>query len=89
MHDNKRREIIEVSGLTILVVMALAGDLLIAGAIYRWHTHQLFREEKIHNIAMSDLLKELQVSQNKIVALEGATSWNATEYAQRSPLKSR
>lgn len=87
--ENERREIIQVNGVTILVVMALLANLLVAGVMYRWHNYELFRAEKTQNVLMRDLYQELRNLQLIIVEHEGAANWNETEYARTLPLRSR
>ncbi len=87
--ENNRREIIQVNGVTILVVMALLGNLLVVGIIYRWHNYELFRAEKSQNILMRNLYQELRGLQLVIVEHEGAANWNETDYARTLPLQSR
>lgn len=81
MKQHERKEIIQLNGLTILVVMALIANFLIVGFLYRYHEHQLFAEGKRHNAAMLDLQDHKEHAlKNEIVALEGAPNWNATKY---------
>ncbi len=86
---SERHEIIQVNGVTILVVMALFANILVAGTVYRWHNYELFRAEKTQNILMRELYQELRDLQLVVVEYEGAASWNETEYARTLPLRSR
>lgn len=78
----ERKEIIQVNGLTILTVMALIANFLIVGFMYRWHSYELFKQEKIHNVEYTRLLGAEHDVKNEVVALEGASSWNETAYVR-------
>ncbi len=81
MKEQERKEIIQLNGLTIVVVMALIANFLVVGFLYRYHGHQHFLEEKRHNKAMVQLQdREEHGIKNEIIALEGAPNWNATKY---------
>lgn len=81
MQQQERKEIIQLNGLTILVVMTLIANFLIVGFLYRYHGHQRFLEEKRHNEAILDLQDHKEHAlKNEIIALEGAANWNATKY---------
>lgn len=80
MASNERKEVIQVNGLTILVVIALLADLFIVGLVYRYHNYQLFLVEKKNNAEYELLLGKERVIKNEIVELEGASSWDKTEY---------
>ncbi|OGZ08452.1 MAG: hypothetical protein A3C93_01555 [Candidatus Lloydbacteria bacterium RIFCSPHIGHO2_02_FULL_54_17] len=82
METNDRKEVIQLNGLTILVVMALVADFLIVGLMYRWHGHQIFADEKKYNGEYTELLEREHGIKNEIVALEGATTWNETAYVK-------
>ena len=80
MESKERKEVIQVNGLTILVVMALLADLFIVGLVYRYHNYQLFLVEKENNAEYEGFLNEERGIKNEIVQEEGASSWNETEY---------
>lgn len=81
MEKQKRKEVIQLNGLTILVVMVLIANFLIVGFLYRYHGHQRFLEEKRHNQAMLELRdRKEHALKGEIIALEGAPNWNATQY---------
>jgi hypothetical protein len=81
MTQHERKEIIQLNGLTILVVMALVANFLVVGFLYRYHGHQRFLEEKRHNKTMVQLQdREEHGIKLEIIALEGAPNWNATQY---------
>ncbi len=82
METNERKEIVQLNGLTILVVMALIADFLIVGFMYRWHGHRLFAAEKIYHAEYSKLLDKEHDIKTEVVALEGAASWNETAYVR-------
>ena len=86
MNDINRKEIIQVSGLSILVVMTLLGDFLIAGFIYKWHQHEVYRSEKKHLETMTDLLGEERKLKNQLVTLEGVAAWDDTSYMKTLPI---
>lgn len=78
--NTERKEIIQFNGLTILVVMAVIANLLIAGFLYRFHTYEVFVENKTHNEELRLVDLEERRHKDEITALEGASSWNETEY---------
>lgn len=81
MTTHERKEIIQLNGLTIVVVMALIANFLIVGFLYRYHGHQRFLEEKRHNREMLQLQdREEHGLKLEITKLEGAPNWNATRY---------
>lgn len=80
--NKPRREIIQLNGLTILVVMALVANFLIVGFVYRWHQWKLFTLEKEHQIYYSKLLKKEHDIKDEIVKIEGVSTWNDTAYAR-------
>ena len=82
METKKRKEIIQLSGLTILVVMVLIANFLIVGFVYRWHQWKLFTIEKAHNIVYSQLIKKEHDVKDEVTKLEGASSWNDTAYVR-------
>lgn len=85
----ERKEIIQVNGLSILVVMALLGNLLAVGIITRYHKWQLVEQEKRDNRAFTKVLQEEHDLKLEIQRLEGANNWVSTMYArahnERSP----
>jgi hypothetical protein len=78
----ERKEIIQINGLTILVTMVLIANFLIAGFFYRYNGHQLFLENKRHNIEYSGLLKQEHDLHEEIVKREGAKNWQETNYVR-------
>ena len=80
MTQNARKEIIQLNGLTILVVMTLVANFLVAGFFYRWHNYQLFVESKKHDREYTVLLKQEHDLKIEIVRREGVAGWNATQY---------
>ena len=79
---NKRKEIIQLNGLTILIVMSIIANVLIVGFVYRFHHCKLFQVEKAHNIVATDLIKKEHDVKDEVTRLEGAPAWNETAYAQ-------
>lgn len=78
-----RKEIIQVSGNTIVIMMIVLGDLFVAG-IGLWSHHiVLFRENLRHERAYEKALSEQRKIKNEIVALEGVPNWESTTYAKR------
>ena len=75
-----RKEVLQLNGLTILVVIALLANSLIVGFFYRWHSYQLFVQEKIHGVEYSALLKKQHDLHLEILMLEGVKTWNETGY---------
>lgn len=82
MESNERKEVIQVNGLTILVVMALLANFLIVGMVYRFHNYEVFLEEKKTNIEYRMLLDKERELKNEIILLEGVSSWSETEYVK-------
>lgn len=80
MEINKRKEIIQLNGLTILVVMALMANSLIVGFVYRWHNWKLFTLEKAHNVVYAELIQKEHDMKDEVVRLEGVSAWNDTAY---------
>lgn len=82
MEPISRKEIVQLNGLTILVGMAIVANLLVVGFMYRWHSHQLFKQNKIHNFAYTALVKIEHDLKNEVVDLEGVSTWNDTAYVR-------
>ncbi len=80
MGSRERKEILQVNGLTILIVMALIANFLIVGFVYKYHNYQLFVAEKKASIEYRLLLNKEHELKSEIVALEGVSSWNETQY---------
>ncbi len=78
--NNERKEIIQLNGFTILVVMAVIANCLIAGFLYRYHTYEIFVENKKRNREMLMLDTHERQLKDDIVALEGVANWNDTVY---------
>ena len=84
---NERREVIQLNGITILAVMVIIANFLIVGFINRYHAHELFRENRVHDREYTQLLAEQHDLHIEIAKLEHVVSWNDTAYekAQRVP----
>lgn len=82
MVNSERKEIIQVSGLTILVVMVLVANFLIVGFVYRWHQWKLFMFEKAHGVTYTQLLQEGHDVKDDVTRLEGVSTWNDTAYVR-------
>lgn len=82
MESKERKEVLQVNGLTILIVMALLANFFIVGLVYRAHNYQLFVLEKKANYEHQLLLDKERGIKNEIVALEGASSWDETQYVK-------
>lgn len=80
--ETDRKEIIQLNGLTILVVMALVANFLIVGFVYRFHQWKLFTLEKAHQVHYTVLLRQEHDIKDEVVRLEGASVWNETAYAK-------
>lgn len=78
--NNERKEIIQLNGLTILVVMAVIANCLIAGFLYRYHTYEVFVENKKRNAEMLIIDKQERQLKDEIIALEGVSGWYETTY---------
>lgn len=82
MASNERKEIIQINGLTILIVMALCANFLIVSMVYRYHNYELVIKEKEQNKNYKALLDSERVIKNEIITLEGVPSWNDTAYVK-------
>lgn len=82
MEPNERKEILQVNGLTILIVMALCANFLIVGLVYRYHNYQLFVVEKKASVEYKLLLDKERDLKNEIITLENVSSWNETQYVK-------
>ena len=80
MESKERKEVIQLNGLTILVVMALVANFLIVGFVYRFHQWKLFTIEKAHNRTHAELIDNEHAVKEAVTELEGARSWNDTAY---------
>ena len=80
MESKERKEILQVNGLTILIVMALCANFLIVGMVYRFHNYQLFLVEKKANVESKLLLEKERGLKNEIIAIEGVPVWDDTQY---------
>ena len=78
--NNERKEIIQLNGLTILVGMAIIANCLIAGFLYRYHTYEVFVENKKRNQEMLIVDTQERKLKDEIIQLEGAPNWNETAY---------
>lgn len=82
MVSKERKEIIQVNGLTILIVMGLMANFLIVGAVYRFHNYQLFVAEKKATVEYKLLLSKEHELKSEIILLEGVPTWNDTQYVK-------
>lgn len=82
MKSNERKEILQVNGLTILIVMALLANFFIVGMIYRYHNYQLFVVEKKASVEYKLLLDKERDLKNEIILLEDVSLWNETQYVK-------
>lgn len=80
--NNERKEIIQLNGFTILMVMALIANFLIVGFVYRWHGWKLFVLQKEHYDAHTVLLQKEREVKEEVAKLEGVSTWNDTAYAR-------
>jgi hypothetical protein len=80
--SKERKEIIQLNGLIILVVMALIADFMVVGFFYRWHNYQVFLETKVHSAEMTILLRQQHDLHETIIKLEGVKTWNETNYVR-------
>ncbi len=83
MEQSARKEVVQLNGLTILVVIALIANFLIVGFFYRFHNYQLFVVGKKHNLEMKALLDTQHALHQEIIALEGVKTWNDTAYMKK------
>ncbi len=77
---SERKEVVQLSGLTILVVIVIIADFLVVGFFYRWHSWQLFVESKRHTAEYKELLSQQHDLHIQITTLEGVAVWNDTQY---------
>lgn len=87
MTSNERKEIIQLNGTTMLVILALIADCLVVGFIYRWHSWQLFAEERRAQQEYGKLLKQERQLKQDIIKVEGAGSWASSSFQRIHPLK--
>ena len=80
MDSKDRREIIQVDGVSILLIIALVANLLVVGFIYRWHGWQSFDDAKRHNVLYTQLLWESHQLKQEIITMEGVRTWTETEF---------
>ena len=78
--QKERKEILQVNGVTILLIMALIANFLIVGFIYRWHGWQSFADAKRHNVEYTLLLRESHQLKQEIIAMEGRKTWTETAF---------
>ncbi len=77
---SERKEVLQLNGLTILVVITLIANFLIVGFFYRYHSHKLFVQEKAHGVEYTALLKTQHDLHLEITDMEGVKTWNETGY---------
>lgn len=82
---NERKEIIEVNGITILLVCTVIANLLAVGFMMRWYSYQSFMQSVASQKEYTAHLRSLHDTKNSVVELEGAPNWNATIYAKHFP----
>ncbi len=79
---SERKEILQLNGLTILVVMLVVASLLVVAFFQRYHSYKIFKLEKVHSMVMAKLKNRLEHDiKLEITQLEGAKNWNSTLYA--------
>lgn len=81
----ERREIIQVNGAVILIVMVILANALAIGFIDRFFHFRLFLLTRDQAIEYSEELGRVRALKNEIVRLEGAPNWNATVYVKHHP----
>lgn len=81
----ERKEIVQVNGAVILVVMVLIANALAIGIIDRYANFRYFLLAKAQTEENSRQLNKIRALKNEIVRLEGAPNWNATIYARERP----
>lgn len=77
------------NGMTILVVMALIGNFLVVGFVYRYHSMALMKLEKDHNKAYTELLAQGRKVKGEVILIEGVRTWEETAFAQAQKPKER
>ncbi len=77
---SERKEVLQLNGLTILVVITLIANFLIVGFFYRFHSYKLFMQEKRHGVEYTHLLKTQHDLHLEIAEMEGVKTWNETGY---------
>jgi membrane protein implicated in regulation of membrane protease activity len=78
---NERKEIIQISGTTILIVCVVIANLLSVGLVYRWYSFTLYQQQKAYQQAYGKLQNKITMVHREIVLLEGVTKWKETQYA--------
>ncbi len=79
---SERKEILQLNGLSILLIMLVIASLLVVAFFERYHSYKIFQSEKAHSTVMTKLKNRLEHDiKLEITQLEGAKNWNSTLYA--------
>jgi hypothetical protein len=73
---NERKEILVLDGMTILFIVMLVTNGVLAAMMYRWHNIEVFKENVLHREVYGELLKQSRELKNALVEREGALNWN-------------
>jgi len=79
---NERKEIIQLNGTTILIILAILANVFIVGIAYRYHEYRMFTVTRKMQQEYSQLLSRERAIKNEIVKLEGAANWKETMYGK-------
>ncbi len=74
--ESERKEILVLDGMTILFIVMLVTNGVLAAMMYRWHNIEVFKENVLHREAYAELLKQSRDLKNSLVKREGAMNWN-------------
>lgn len=83
--NTERKEIIQLSGPTLVIVMIIIGNMFVLGVMYRWSEYQEYELTKFYARQYSKEIFEFRDIKNEVVRLEGAPNWNATYYVKAHP----
>jgi hypothetical protein len=80
-----RKEIIQVNGAVIVVVMLIVANAFVVGIIDRYANFRYFALTRAQANEYSAELGKVRALKNEVVRLEGAPNWNATVFARERP----
>ncbi len=79
-----RKEIIFLSGKQILLIMAIVGNALVVGFMWRYHAYKIFVQEKRDLSQFTLAQRNERTIKEEILILEGKKYWTETAYAKKN-----
>ncbi len=79
-----RKEIIFLSGKQILIIMAIVGNALVVGFMWRYHAFKYFKQERKDLAEFTIAQRNERTVKEEIRNLEGAKTWSDTAYAKKN-----